>query len=136
MSEWFYFILWENAFMNAWFFLNAYIVYVWMILFYFMRKCIYEILDFFFLKIHLWMDDFFCGFIFIFFSYVYMHNIFWECTYKWNFLECVYDVRNSRKVYKRFCECIRRYSQVDFVPLKIQAWKSIFYFLSNFPFFL
>jgi len=43
MSKWFYFIyekmhlwnfglfLFENVFMNAWFFLNAYIIYVWMI---------------------------------------------------------------------------------------------------------
>ena len=63
--------LFENTFMNAWFFFNAYIVYVWMILFYFMRKWIYEILDFFFLKIHLWMDDFF--WIYFCFLFICMH---------------------------------------------------------------
>ena len=39
------------------FFLNAYMMYVWM--FFFVRKCIYKILDFFFLKMYLWMHDFF-----------------------------------------------------------------------------
>jgi len=54
MFEWFFscekmylwnfeFFSFENAFMNAWFFWNAYIMYVWMILFYFMRKYIDEI---------------------------------------------------------------------------------------------
>jgi len=66
------FFLWENAFMkfsnySFWkyiyecriFVWNTYIMYVWMILFYFMRKYIDEILDFFFSKMHLWMYDFF-----------------------------------------------------------------------------
>ena len=87
MYVWMIFFLWENAFMKSWtfsfwkciyecmIFFNAYIVHVCKILFYFMRRCIYEILDFFFLKIHLWMDGFF-GFIFVFFSYVCMHNLF------------------------------------------------------------
>jgi len=48
----------------------------------------------------------------------------------------VMHVRNSRKMHKRFCECIHRYSQADFVPLKIHAWKSIFFiFFQIFHFF-
>jgi len=67
------------------------------------------------------MDDFFLD-LFLFSFHMYACIIFFlECIYKWNFWECVYDVLNSRKVYKRFCECIRRYSQADFVSLKIQA---------------
>jgi len=81
------FFLWENAFMKFWtfsfwkciyefmIFFNAYIVYVWMILFYFMRKCIYEILDFFFLIVHLWMDDFFLD-LFLFSFHMYACIIF------------------------------------------------------------
>jgi len=78
MNAW---IFSENALMNTWFFFNAYIVHVWKIFskrkyfyecmisfwmhiwcmfewfFFFVRKCIYEILDFFFLKMHdfFWM---------------------------------------------------------------------------------
>jgi len=124
------------------FFLNAYMMYVWRIFFFlwenaFMKfwtfsfwKCIYECMIFFNAYIvHVWKifskKNAFMNAWFLF-----------ECIYKWNFWECIYDVRNSRRVYKRFCECMRRYSQADFVPLKIHAWKSIFYFLSNFPFFL
>jgi len=30
-------------------------------------------------------------------------------------------VQNSRKMHKRFCDCIYRYLQADFVPLRILA---------------
>jgi len=123
------FFFWKNAFMDAWFFFNAYMMYVWS--------------NFFYEKMHLWNFGLFlfknAWFFFRFFLFSFnMYAciiFFWECIYKWNFWECIYDVRNSRKMHKRFCECIHRYSQADFVPLKIHAWKSIFYFLLNFSIF-
>ena len=105
------------------FFLNAYMMYVWMIFFFLWENAFMKSWTFSFWKyIYEWMI-----FLDLFFFSFHMYACiicFWECIYKWNFWKCVYDVRNSR------------YSQADFVPLKIQAWKSIFYFLSNFPFFL
>ena len=101
MFEWFFF-LWENAFMKSWtfsfwkciyecmIFFNAYIVHVWMN--FLMRKYIYEILDFFFLKMHLWMHEFFLN------AYI-MHV--WKIFSKkkenafmnaWFLFECIYDV--------------------------------------------
>ena len=147
MYVWMIFFLWENAFMKSWTFSFWKWIYECMIFF----ECIYSVSlnDFilFYEKMHLWnfglfllentfMNGWFFLDLFLFSFHMYAHIFFLECIYKWNFWECVYDVRNSRKVYKRFCECIRRYSQADFVSLKIQAWKSIFYFLSNFLFFL
>jgi len=142
-----YFFLWENAFMKFWTFSFWKCIYECMIFFeYIYSVCLNDFI-LFYEKMHLWnfglflfedtfMNGWFFSDLFLFSFHMYACIIFfWECIYKWNFWECIYDVRNSRKVYKRFCECIRRYSQADFVPLKIQAWKSIFYFLSNFPFF-
>jgi len=101
MSEWFYFILWKNEFMKFLTFSFWKYIYEWMIFF----------LDLFLFSFHMYACIIF----------------FWECIYKWNFWECVYDVRNSRKVYKRFCECICRYSQADNTSMKI-------YFLFSFKF--
>ena len=131
--------LFENAFMNVWFFLEC--IYNVCVNDFFMRKCIYEILNFFFLKMHLWMHDFFYEKIHLwrrdFFNAYIMHeriffwknvfmnawfvlDLFWFFFWIWMW-ECMYDVQNSRKIHKRFCECIHRYLQADFVPLKIPA---------------
>jgi len=117
MSEWFYFILWENAFMKFWAFSFWKCIYecmiffeciysvCWMILFYFMRKCIYEILDFFFLKIPLWMDDFFwiyfcflfiCTHAYFFFENAYINGIFGNAYTMYEILEkCIGDFVNA-----------------------------------------
>jgi len=123
MSNWFYFILWENALMKFWtfsfwkciykcmiFFWNAYIIYVWMIFLWenaFMkfwifsfRKCIYKCMIFF---LDLFLFSFNMYACINFFENAYINGIFGM------------HVRNSRKMHKRFCECIHRYSQVDFV---------------------
>jgi len=149
MYVWMIFFLWENAFMKSWtfsfwkciyecmIFFNAYIVHVWKIFSknnafmnaWFLFEYIYDVClnDFF-----LWENAFMKSWTFCFWKYIYEWMIFldlflfsfrmyaciiffWECIYKWNFWECVYDVRNSR------------YSQADFIPWKIQAWKSIFF---------
>jgi len=77
-------------------FLNAYTMYVWMN--FLMRKYIYEILDFFLLKIHLWMHDF--------------------C------LECIYNVcLNDFILFMR--KCI--YEILDFLFLKMHLWMYDFF---------
>jgi len=91
MHSWnFGLFLFENAFMNGWFFF----------------ECIYNVYnvcmdDFFYGKIHLWRRDFFLfenAFMNTWFFW--MHKIiifFLECIYKWNFWECIYNVQNVRK---------------------------------------
>jgi len=125
------FFLWENEFMKSWtfsfwkwiyecmIFFNAYIMYVWMILFYFMRRCIYEILDFFFLKMHLWMHGFF-GFIFVFFSYVCMHNFF-ENTY----INEIFG--NAYTMYEILEKCIRYFVNAYFVNAYVDIHKLILF---------
>jgi len=54
--------------------------------FYFMRKCVYEILDFLFLKMHLWMYDFFLN---AYIMYVWM--IFFMKFWTFSFWKCIYE---------------------------------------------
>ena len=65
-----------------------------------MTKCIYEILDFFYLKMHLWMHGFFNAYI----MYVWMNFSFMrKCIY-----ECIYNVcLNESFFYKKsIYECM------------------------------
>ena len=91
---------------------------------FFMRKYIYEDMIFFNTyimheRIFFWKN--------VFMNAWFVLDLFWFFFWIWMW-ECIYDVQNSRKIHKRFCECIHRYLQADFVPLKIPAWKSMFLF--------
>jgi len=107
----------ENAFMNALLFFeciyNVYNVCMYVWIFFFIRKCIHEILDFFFLKMHLWMHDFFLNAYIMYIMYVlmiffygkihlwrrdffflfenaFMNAWFFLNAYNFFFLECIY----------------------------------------------
>jgi len=104
----------------------------------FMRKCIFEILEFFFLKIHLWMHDFcfeciynVCLNDFILFMRKCIYEIltfcFWKCIYECMifFLECIYNVcLNDFILFMR--KCI--YEILDFLFLKMHLWMYDFFF--------
>jgi len=153
MSERFYFIyekmhLWnfglfvfENAFMNVWFFLECIYNVCVNDFILFMRKCIYEILDFLFLTMHLWMYDFFWN---AYIMYVYMILFYlWENTIMkfWTFCfwKCNYEIldflflKMHLWMYDFFLECIYNVCLNDFILFyeKMHLWNFGFFLFEN-----
>jgi len=94
MYVWMKFFLWENAFMKFWnFFFWKCIYNAWFFLECIYNVClndfIYEILDFLFLKMHLWMYDFF------FWMHIQCMSewcfLFYEKMHLWNFRLFVFE---------------------------------------------